>query len=96
MPEPKEAAAITQGREEGWHGTPPRVRLMTPASHGCMTATIMASPAPEWPCYQIRSSSTSRDLLTTLRFFSSQPNAIRQKLTNPKVESLYDECVIFP
>ena len=35
MPEPKEAAAITQGWEEGWHGAAPRVQLMTPASHGC-------------------------------------------------------------
>ena len=35
MPEPKEAAAITQGCEEGWHGAAPRVQLITPASHGC-------------------------------------------------------------
>jgi hypothetical protein len=41
MPEPREAAAITQGREDGWHGAAEvRVHWMTPASHGWRTAAI--------------------------------------------------------
>jgi hypothetical protein len=40
MPEPRDAAAITQGREDGRHGAEVRVHWMTPASHGGRTAAI--------------------------------------------------------
>jgi hypothetical protein len=41
MPEPRDAAAITQGRDEGRHGASVRVHRMTPASHAWMTAAIV-------------------------------------------------------
>ena len=40
MPEPIEAAAITQGREAGRHGAEARVHWMTPASQGWRMAAI--------------------------------------------------------
>jgi hypothetical protein len=41
MPEPRDAAAITQGREDGRHGgAEVRVDRTTPSSHGCKTAAI--------------------------------------------------------
>jgi hypothetical protein len=42
MPEPIEAAAITQGREDGLHGAEARVHWMTPASQGWRMAAIIA------------------------------------------------------
>ena len=44
MPEPRDVAAITQGREDGRHGTWARVPLMTPSSHGWRTAAITGFP----------------------------------------------------
>jgi hypothetical protein len=41
MPEPIEAAAITQGREDGLHGAEARVHWMTPASQGWRMAAII-------------------------------------------------------
>jgi hypothetical protein len=41
MPEPRDAAAITQGREDGRHGAEVRVHRMTPASHGWRIAAII-------------------------------------------------------
>src|SRR5215212_7782800 len=43
MPEPREAAAITQGREEGWHGEEILVPSITPMSQGWRTAGIIGS-----------------------------------------------------
>ena len=40
LSEPRDAAAITHGREDGWHGAAVRVPWMTPASHGWRTADI--------------------------------------------------------
>jgi hypothetical protein len=40
MPEPRDAAAITQGREDGMHGAEPRVERMTPISQAGRTAGI--------------------------------------------------------
>jgi hypothetical protein len=40
MPEPIDAAAITQGREEGRHGAEARVPWMAPTSHVLTTAAI--------------------------------------------------------
>jgi hypothetical protein len=40
MPEPIEAAAITQGREDGRHSAEARVHWMTPASQGWRMAAI--------------------------------------------------------
>jgi hypothetical protein len=41
LPEPKDAAAITQGREDGRHGAEVRVPRMTPTSHDGRTAAII-------------------------------------------------------
>jgi hypothetical protein len=41
IPEPRDAAAITQGREEGWHGAEVRVPRMTPTSHAWTTVAII-------------------------------------------------------
>jgi hypothetical protein len=40
IPEPREAAATTQGREDGRHGAEVRVDRITPASHDWRTAAI--------------------------------------------------------
>jgi hypothetical protein len=41
MPEPREAAAITQGRKDGRHGAKALVPRMTPSSHGWTDAVIV-------------------------------------------------------
>jgi hypothetical protein len=41
IPEPRDATAITQGREDGRHGVEVRVLRMTPASHGWTTVAII-------------------------------------------------------
>jgi hypothetical protein len=41
MPEPRDAATITQGRDDGWHGAWPRVERMTPTSHVWTIAVIV-------------------------------------------------------
>ena len=41
MPEPRDAAAITQGREVGWHGVEALVDRMTPTSHGWTKVEIV-------------------------------------------------------
>jgi hypothetical protein len=75
MPEPRDAAIMTQGREDGWHGAEARVDRMMPTSHVWTTVEIVYSFGEglgrDYPLDPL--------FLTLTKFGTSEKPANRQK-----------------